>query len=172
MIIEFDEDGTFHTKKLSPDERKRFAKLSTKEQEECKPQYMKKWENYNHILQEAYKSGLQICLLRVDYGRNKKSCGLTGELNFIKEINDFKDTNSVNVVELMLNNCKGALDEVVIKTLNYIDQSEDISGKIILIHYNGNDKKIRCGIISGDKVSKVYQGSDYMLSLGWNVKGF
>lgn len=168
VMIEFDErqtlsfakDNSFHSKRLTQkdiDENTKF-------------QYTKKWHNYNLVLKKSNESKTQICLLRVAYGRGEKSNGAFEPVDLTKEINDFKEATKVkSKATLLLNNYNGDLDQVVVKTLNYIDQAENVSGSIILIHYDGISRKIKSGIITGDKIERLNQGDDYIRLLGWKL---
>lgn len=155
VIIEFDEDGSFHSSKQRED-------------------YKNKWENYNHILRMAYKNENQMCLLRVSYGPDKHSTGLpsTENVEFTKDFTDFNDINSVEKEDIIKNNYQGALDNAYIKMLNYIDSAIDISGDLFLVYYDGSSKKIKSDLVSVKNVEKIdkdgiFQGTDYMKLLHW-----
>lgn len=159
VIIEFDEDNKFHSAKMNNWDENRF-----------KQPYYVKWENYDYILKQAKEKNTQICLLRVAYGSDKKSKGINKINEFTKEINDFKTIEKIDDNKLILNDYAGELDKIFVKTLNYINNCADISGKIILIHYNGKEKKIKSGVINSENVVIGYQGKDYMEKLNWNTK--
>ena len=178
LILEFDEDLTFHSNST--------------------PRYLKKWREYNYILTRN-TTGKNINLLRIAYGNDQQSIEFSNQFNYDteKDISEIENINtselykpvksliserytkfgehSWNTNRIYFNDFSGGIDIFVISTVLSILNTKYINGNIILARFlqpppSTQNEIFTMKVIPQKDIVETKTGKDYFSLIHSNKK--